>query len=42
MRRITKERNVSTTTLVALVLLAVFVILYVMKRRARLNHEDID
>ena len=42
MRRITKERNVSTTTLVSLVLLAVFVILYVMKRRSRLNHEDID
>ena len=32
----------STTTLVSLVLLAVFVILYVMKRRSRLNHEDID
>ena len=42
MRRITKERNVSTTTLVSLVLLAVFVILYVMKRRSRLKHEDID
>jgi len=42
LRRITKERNVSTTTLVSLVLLAVFVILYVMKRRSRLNHEDID
>ena len=28
--------------LVSLVLLAVFVILYVMKRRSRLNHEDID
>ena len=42
MRRLTKERNVSTTTLVSLVLLAVFVILYVMKRRSRLNHEDID
>ena len=42
MRRITKERNVNTTTLVSLVLLAVFVILYVVKRRSRLNHEDID
>jgi hypothetical protein len=28
--------------LVSLVLLAVFVILYVVKRRSRLNHEDID
>jgi len=26
----------------SLVLLAVFVILYVVKRRSRLNHEDID
>jgi len=42
LRRITKERNVNTTTLVSLVLLAVFVILYVVKRRSRLNHEDID
>ena len=42
MRRITKERNVNTTTLVSIVLLAVFVILYVMRRRSRLNHEDID
>jgi hypothetical protein len=33
---------VNTTTLVSLVLLAVFVILYVMKRRSRLNHEDIE
>jgi hypothetical protein len=28
--------------LASLVLLAVFVILYVVKRRSRLNHEDID
>ena len=42
MRRITKERKVNTTTLVSLVLLAVFVILYVIKRRSRLNHEDIE
>jgi len=28
--------------LVSIVLLAVFVILYVMRRRARLKHEDID
>ena len=42
MRRITKERNVNTTMLASLVLLAVFVILYVVKRRSRLNHEDID
>ena len=42
MRRTTKERNVNTTMLVSLVLLAVFVILYVVKRRSRLNHEDID
>jgi hypothetical protein len=33
---------VNTTTLVSIVLLAVFVILYVMKRRSRLNHEDMD
>jgi len=33
---------VNTTTLVSIVLLAVFVILYVMRRRSRLNHEDID
>ena len=28
--------------LVSMVLLAVFVILYVMRRRSRLKHEDID
>ena len=28
--------------LVSIVLLAVFVILYVMRRRSRLKHEDID
>lgn len=32
----------STTTLVSLVLLAVFVVLYMVKRRARLNHEDME
>jgi len=33
---------VNTTTLGSIVLLAVFVILYVMRRRSRLNHEDVD
>ena len=31
-----------STTLVALVVLAVMVILYVMRRRARLKREDLD
>lgn len=32
----------STTTLISLVVLAVLVVLYVMKRNARLRREDID
>jgi hypothetical protein len=33
---------VSTTTLVSLVVLAVLVVLYMVKRRARVTNEDIE
>jgi heme exporter protein D len=31
-----------TTTVVSLVVLAVLVVMYVMKRKARLSHEDME